>query len=795
MPSPASASRYRQFPNPVAVFNERFCFTTLSEKEVQAHGRLPYAHPDTGRSVLLFSLDDEMHYTPFSTDHGPLNLAFTFQACIRIHDRLERTEERKKPLCLFTSPEPTQKSNMTLIVALYFLIVGKQAPWNAFRPIAQLEIMPFRDAGNGPMDYGLTVQDILYGIDKAIHYGLLDLVNFDPTAYKTYEQPDNGDLNILGPFIPFASPIELTWIKAARAAIKTVSSPGSTSTTTVRRVEKGKITTRAMKCVLDVFEKEDVGLVVRLNDELYDRRHFVDMGMDHADLYFDDGSNPTDDIVREFIRLAEDTIERRGQKVAVHCKAGLGRTGVLIGAYLIYKYQFSAPEVIGYMRIVRPGMVVGPQQHYMMSNQMKWAGWAARDQLLRELAEETAAREPVNPLATPPTEINPLLPPGHPLSSSKEGQTFILHEVVHEAVQVMDETQFRSDTPDLHPMAKGGDAVGQPRKTPARPQTRSSTRESRNAKEDLPVIAESSVHNTPVRQTEYETATGKNDIYQESADTSANASSHSVSGGSLRGTKRTAGRSAMQAFKSSPPRVTLAVPATTLSRCSSNASISSTSSADHDPRPSKRRSPTGSPLARKGLSSPPPSREGSPATPDQSGEIDKMQVDDQLQQSEEASSAPSTPVLRQRRISNKLRRRVISPSPSPAPVVEIPSTPPPTSIPPTQEAVHALSGLSSHSHLKSPPKRSFLPVRRNTGNQNYLDPKSISYPHSDGSPKANAGDKIKSPEHAHAHAKLGVTSTPKKHTGLSKGLRTPPRITEMWGQLSKMGSSSPASGC
>jgi hypothetical protein len=53
--------------------------------------------------------------------------------------------------------------------------------------------------------------------------------------------------------------------------------------------------------------------------------------------------------------------------LAVHCKAGLGRTGVLICAYLIKHYGFTAEEAIGYIRICRPGSVIGPQQNYLMA--------------------------------------------------------------------------------------------------------------------------------------------------------------------------------------------------------------------------------------------------------------------------------------------------------------------------------------------------------------------------------------------------------------------------------------------
>ena len=43
---------------------------------------------------------------------------------------------------------------------------------------------------------------------------------------------------------------------------------------------------------------------------------------------FPDGSNPPLELVRKFIAYADRVIEEGG-KVAVHCKAGLGRTGVM----------------------------------------------------------------------------------------------------------------------------------------------------------------------------------------------------------------------------------------------------------------------------------------------------------------------------------------------------------------------------------------------------------------------------------------------------------------------------------
>lgn len=134
------------------------------------------------------------------------------------------------------------------------------------------------------------------------------------------------------------------------------------------------------KNVLAHFVQKDIGLVVRLNSQLYCPSYFTALGIQHIDMIFEDGTCPALPIVRKFIKLAHNMIAKR-KHIAVHCKAGLGRTGCLIGAYLIYRHGFTANEVIAFMRFMRPGMVVGPQQHWLHLNQGQFREWYIEDQL------------------------------------------------------------------------------------------------------------------------------------------------------------------------------------------------------------------------------------------------------------------------------------------------------------------------------------------------------------------------------------------------------------------------------
>lgn len=119
------------------------------------------------------------------------------------------------------------------------------------------------------------------------------------------------------------------------------------------------------------FQSKNVGLVVRLNKRMYDENDFRRAGIEHFEQYYLDGSCPTMPILKKIVEAFESVPKDKG--IAVHCKAGLGRTGTCIGAYLMKHYKFTAREVIGWMRICRPGMVIGPQQHFLQDvEQQMW---------------------------------------------------------------------------------------------------------------------------------------------------------------------------------------------------------------------------------------------------------------------------------------------------------------------------------------------------------------------------------------------------------------------------------------
>ena len=113
---------------------------------------------------------------------------------------------------------------------------------------------------------------------------------------------------------------------------------------------------------LDIFEELCVSDVVRLNAPEYDAAVYTEGGVAHHDIPLSDGRAPTLAGVHRFLAI----VEAAPGLTAVHCQAGLGRTGVLIALYLMKHLSFTPREAIAWLRIARPGSVSGEQQDFLV---------------------------------------------------------------------------------------------------------------------------------------------------------------------------------------------------------------------------------------------------------------------------------------------------------------------------------------------------------------------------------------------------------------------------------------------
>ncbi|KAM9892376.1 hypothetical protein OXX79_010060 [Metschnikowia pulcherrima] len=313
-------------------------------------GAYDYVPEDTAKFVH-FTVEDSLPYNSFHLDFGPLHIGTLYRFAVVLHNILNEVGNSGKGVVFYSSTSPKERANAACLLGCYMVLVQSWAPHQVLQPLAQVEFpfQPFRDAGYSSADFEITIQDIVYAMWRAKERGMIDLTTFNLEEYEQYERVDQGDFNnVSKDFIAFASPQQ------------NPKRPGSLN--------------EPFKKVLNYFMSNDVQLVVRLNSHLYNAEEFTKRNIQHIDMIFEDGTCPTLDYVQKFIGAAECVISKGG-KIAVHCKAGLGRTGCLIGAHLIYTHGFTASECIAYMRMIRPGMVVGPQQHWLYLHQNDFRDW------------------------------------------------------------------------------------------------------------------------------------------------------------------------------------------------------------------------------------------------------------------------------------------------------------------------------------------------------------------------------------------------------------------------------------
>ncbi|XP_050671440.1 dual specificity protein phosphatase CDC14C-like isoform X3 [Leptidea sinapis] len=316
--------------NPDILFITEYIKNVLYFATVR-HGRTLTNSNDTH----YFCVDKELIYENYYSDFGPLNLGCVYKYCIILHEKLKEYLN-KQVIVHYTSIDPKKKTNAAYLLGCYGVLYLSLAPKDALKPFythGQV-YRPFQDASQGDSNYTISLLDCLEAVVTARDLGFFNFQDFDYEEYERLDKIQGGDLNWIVPdkFLAFIGPVD--------RSVSLFHPP---------------------EMYINYFQENNVKIVIRLNKKLYDGNVFNNVGITHYDLYFPDGTCPPRHILLKFLQIAEDS--QCG--IGVHCKAGLGRTGSLIGSYLIKHYRMTAHEAIAWMRICRPGSVIGQQQEWL----------------------------------------------------------------------------------------------------------------------------------------------------------------------------------------------------------------------------------------------------------------------------------------------------------------------------------------------------------------------------------------------------------------------------------------------
>jgi cell division cycle 14 len=290
---------------------------------------------------LCINTENEIVYHPFADDFGPLDLSSLSRFMGILQNALKKRKSRTVVYAVQTNSRGL--SNAAFLLGSYMIIemgFTSNDVWDCFSTIEPMLEM-YRDAQSSPADFRLEIIDCWRGVERAYNMGWIEEMDMD--EYDHYNNPLEGDLHFIIPekLIAFRGPVQLD--------------------ESLQYSDVGRIRFFSPAFYVEPFLDMGVSTVIRLNSLAYDPTPFQSAGIRCLHIDLGEDSLPQPAALLAFL----DAVAAAEGAVAVHCTEGLSRTGTLAAAHLMAAHGFSAREAMGWLRVARPGSVVGAQQHFL----------------------------------------------------------------------------------------------------------------------------------------------------------------------------------------------------------------------------------------------------------------------------------------------------------------------------------------------------------------------------------------------------------------------------------------------
>ncbi len=303
------------------------------------HNNLEHTKTEINNSLdYITSSDFHDSYIPLDKDYGPLNICDIIKFNAFIDDKIKNPKLANRNIVyyIYNDNNHIYLLNAVLLCGSY-LILNKNYNWHKvlfkLHNIFNEHPCYYIDCISKWGGYKTSISDCFRTLDFIHNNKIINIAKFDISEYEYLTDFQNRDMNIIAnKFLAMACPS----------------------------------LNKDINNVISELKKRNINLIIRLNGpHTYDKKLFNDNNIIIEDLYFDDYTTPDIKIIKKFMNLINNT--NYDDLVAVHCKAGLGRTGLLICIWLILKLNFTPSDAITFIRLIRPGSIMGYQGFFLES--------------------------------------------------------------------------------------------------------------------------------------------------------------------------------------------------------------------------------------------------------------------------------------------------------------------------------------------------------------------------------------------------------------------------------------------